>query len=523
MEEELQNTTEKKKTRHKTIKIIAILSAVLIIIAFAGAVVAHFYMKKRVFGLHEKLQEIGITEEIDAEDLKKAGIDLPWILSHANDLSEDELLKLAKRLGVDVSQFVANEKDKKNITDTPKSTANKQKKQSQKSVEENLSGNNSSSQSSYDDWNDMSQHYAQQIIDQMIDDNVNYQTESENKYFGTEPVFSGGSGSSQDPYRISTPQDLVALSSKVNSGYATQNVYFLLTNDLDLSGINDFSPIGSRAYPFAGVFLGNHHTISNINVACASYYTYNNEEHLAGFFGCISNATVSELTLNNINIFINKNTFNIIVGGLSASVYPSSNCSFYDCKVSGVIEARQGSGTIIGGLFGDTYVSDGKSFKCTRMQNDVKIKANGEGFFIGSVCGVGFNKGTTTYSNICTRANVLNENNNVNCFGAFGIVANFGGTFNAENFFIRLTLNPLRTNQTIHTFIGDIQDVDSMSVKYSFTNIFGFLGDNIDLYSISSPKKVNEQNCSVTKTLPQNCGFDSAIWDMTDRSSPFLK
>lgn len=55
--------------------------------------------------------------------------------------------------------------------------------------------------------------------------------------------FSGGSGTEEDPYLISTVDQLSYLSYSVNSDVDWSGVYFKQTADIDLSGI-DWQPIG---------------------------------------------------------------------------------------------------------------------------------------------------------------------------------------------------------------------------------------------------------------------------------------
>ena len=79
----------------------------------------------------------------------------------------------------------------------------------------------------------------------------------------TEQAFSGGIGQSDDPYLISTPDELNSLSH--NPGLMT--AHFKLINDIDLLGV-DFRVIGSELFPFAGTFDGNGRKILNLSLTC---------------------------------------------------------------------------------------------------------------------------------------------------------------------------------------------------------------------------------------------------------------
>ena len=80
-----------------------------------------------------------------------------------------------------------------------------------------------------------------------------------------------GIGTEGDPYLIATTDDLDQLATRINNGADFTDRYFLLVNDIVYDGTeNNYTPIGcyqsSGIKSFNGVFLGNGHTISGINV-----------------------------------------------------------------------------------------------------------------------------------------------------------------------------------------------------------------------------------------------------------------
>ena len=70
----------------------------------------------------------------------------------------------------------------------------------------------------------------------------------------------GGTGSAVDPYQISTADELKKLSEYVNSGKDCTDLYFELTDEINLEG--EWTPIGNNSNQFKGTFDGNSHTVN---------------------------------------------------------------------------------------------------------------------------------------------------------------------------------------------------------------------------------------------------------------------
>lgn len=87
--------------------------------------------------------------------------------------------------------------------------------------------------------------------------------------------FAGGTGTSGDPYQITTPAELASISSYLGSG--NSGVYFELMNDIDLnvspynSG-SGWTPLGTSSSYFYGHFDGGGHTISNLYISRSGTY-----------------------------------------------------------------------------------------------------------------------------------------------------------------------------------------------------------------------------------------------------------
>lgn len=138
--------------------------------------------------------------------------------------------------------------------------------------------------------------------------------------------------------------------------------------DLDLSGESNWEPIGSTAQydyaVFSGVFDGNRHTITGLNI--------DSDEDNVGLFGLVD-GTVRNLRVEGSV----KGDYRVggIVGDLSGGAV--ENCSF-----NGSVEGTSRVGGIIGRMRGGTEVR-----RCTCVAD-----IEGEGAYVGGITGA-TNKG----------------------------------------------------------------------------------------------------------------------------------
>ena len=106
-------------------------------------------------------------------------------------------------------------------------------------------------------------------------------------------LFSGGSGTQADPYKISSSADLVQLATDINNSTSRlyEDQYFVQTGNINMSGIN-FVPIGINDvndHRFRGKYNGQNYTISNLTV--------NGSYDYAGLFGYIYNGDIDNVRL----------------------------------------------------------------------------------------------------------------------------------------------------------------------------------------------------------------------------------
>lgn len=132
----------------------------------------------------------------------------------------------------------------------------------------------------------------------------------------TSSLLSGGSGTSGDPFKITTAQDLKDFSSYISKGVLSNEYFSLGDNDIDCEGLTDFEPID----PFTGTFDGNNKTISGLIITTSKYYV--------GLFGQVNGGIVKNLTLDNLTIEGGTE-----VGGIAGTLY-GDNGKITNCKVN---------------------------------------------------------------------------------------------------------------------------------------------------------------------------------------------
>ena len=171
--------------------------------------------------------------------------------------------------------------------------------------------------------------------------------------------FAGGSGTAEDPYRISNEAQLRYLSYSINADVNWSDTYFVQTADITLTG-GDWQPIGWAlngevngkktqvcAYPFKGNFDGGNYTIRGLAIGTE---TNPADQMTSGLFGLTAgtlntNEKITEsdkvVRLSNIhleNIDINAATrYETFTGGLVGS--GQTGIFIDNCSVTGKINA----------------------------------------------------------------------------------------------------------------------------------------------------------------------------------------
>ena len=264
----------------------------------------------------------------------------------------------------------------------------------------------------------------------------------------TMPAYSGGSGTQDKPWLISSVEDLQTLASTINDGKAAEfdadaaaggegvagnyyGYYFKQTTDLDLSSIASWDPIGySGSFYFAGNYDGGGHTISK-----AKSTGKNDADGFAtaGIFGWVAFGSVKNLTVKNANFFAEGNKNMSYAGGVLAVAYNCTveNCSVYNSKIESRRAPNENS-NYAGGITG--IASDSSFEKCASVKNTIRHGSFGGGF-IGSVDGNGNSNFTNCYVANCTVTGCSDTGSNSTLSGGF-LGAFMDGNAILNNFFV---------------------------------------------------------------------------------------
>lgn len=178
-------------------------------------------------------------------------------------------------------------------------------------------------------------------------------------------VFAGGDGSKENPYLVSTPEQLDAVRQNLSAHY-------LQINDIDLSGWDNWEPIGTglslvatageywpaEPEPFTGSYNGGNYKITNLKIHDTDASI---ENDCLGLFGGADNAQLKNIHLEGLWIFADRADDDyamiyencgdawLFIGGICGR---ADDSYITDCTVSGQITVTNGCNTYAGGIVG---------------------------------------------------------------------------------------------------------------------------------------------------------------------------
>jgi len=300
-------------------------------------------------------------------------------------------------------------------------------------------------------------------------------------------TYSGGDGTEADPYLIANPTDLLTLSNPANS--ADWSAYFLMTNNINMTGIATFTPIapdtdpdtvGFQGTSFTGVFDGGGFAIQNLTITLPT-------QSYIGIFGCISGASslIKNLGVQNISM---EGTSD--VSGLAGL----NEGTIIECYTTGAVSGNSS----VGGLIGEN------SGSVTNCFSNATVTGN---TIVGGLVGKN-NMNAAIIS--CYTAGAVSGTNNLGGLGGHNlgqIIACYASTLVTGD---GPTMNGLVGNE-------DYEDYVWSSVKLSFWDmeLSGLTGSCGGKGLTSAQMR--------TRSIFQNAGWGAYGWVMDNGQLPRLE
>lgn len=175
----------------------------------------------------------------------------------------------------------------------------------------------------------------------------------------------GGNGTQESPFEISTAEQLYNFSEFVNSGNSLKNKYVELTNDINMSSIKNFKPIGFEVNPFQfkGIFNGNGYAIKNLEIRRNDYSLFD-ENYLKydiALFGKLGGKVE--------NLIVEDSVFD----GYCTAVFARSSVNDKQLIINCLSRNNKITGYRCGELIDDFA---GKIESCIALNNNTKGKEN---------------------------------------------------------------------------------------------------------------------------------------------------
>lgn len=332
---------------------------------------------------------------------------------------------------------------------------------------------------------------------------------------------SGGNGTQDDPWLISTAADLKVLADYINSGKAADcdadadvcggignfhGYYFKQTADIDLQGV-EWDPIGydgEEGSYFAGNYDGSNYVIRN----AAFDGKDNDSRNCVGIFGWVYQGSVSNLHIENV-AFSSSGFASQYVGGLAGVVFDSSitNCSVKNSTLSSARTIRNTTraGALIASVAGGTIK------ECSAENNQV-ISTSYAGGLIAEQDDDN-SDGPTTFTNcyvVNSTVTASAEESDDVVFGGFCGFVN-GDDLNLTNCFVYDTAISIADNsQNSHDhfgiFAGDLyRNLPNYTATITTNNCYYGkvtlpLGSNIEPVKDTSTEKTAEEFADGTVT-----------------------
>ena len=220
---------------------------------------------------------------------------------------------------------------------------------------------------------------------------------------------------------VESANGLATVAQMIEEGELPTNVDIALEGDIDLSKLSltrsavNWAPIGTEAEPFVGTFDGNGYTIKNLNIVETEA---KEGKAYIGFFGYAKNATIKNVTFENVNINIpclDIDHSQGHIGAVAGSLEGTSTIENVTVKGDITVYATQTAN----GASRVAVVAGGNAYGNVTIKNVHVIANEGSSLIANNNTGAiaGQLQGKTVYENCTSNIDVT-----VNKFFAGGIV-----------------------------------------------------------------------------------------------------
>lgn len=300
----------------------------------------------------------------------------------------------------------------------------------------------------------------------------------------------------QGRYLLKTPANLLYLSKNWGGDDAPRDGYYLLAEDIDMSGISGFEPIGKdKEHCLLGTLDGHNHCIRNLSVDRPG-------KKYVALFGYVGNdfveAHIKNLALIDINVVGTQN-----VGSFAGVSYGTIE----NCFVTGFLMDDQGANAqTVGGIVGKNKEGEVSVGLIKNCYADVTIEGS---FNLGGIAGQ--EDGGGIIENCFAAGTILAKNSN----GAAGGIV---GAFNAGQEVIRNVslMTWIKGEKDTDKIIGQLSDESGEQIRgnvsWDGTSIIGNEPE-------TQPVIWDDRSAADLKTLAywKTLGWDfTSIWGWTD-------
>lgn len=293
-----------------------------------------------------------------------------------------------------------------------------------------------------------------------------------------------GSGTKEDPYLIHNAKELQAMSGELDA-------YYKLAQDIDMTLVSVFNPIGTEDAPFTGTLDGDGHKISNLTIN----YSLND----AGLLGYIKDASVININLVDANVTTTAEYAGVIAGRVVG------NSNMKQINISGIVTSNS---DYVGGLIGELNAAEKNIINISDVKANMSLVKGND--YIGGVIGNVSNiLGEEIKINNITSDDITVEGND-NVGGLFGKISNtYTGIIKLENLDSNAKVN---ANSYVGALAGNIANVSVGDItlnklfakgQVNASNDFvggiagalsGTLSNNLTADELSSDVEVNGRN-----------------------------